>query len=257
MEARVVEAGRGWQWIVDGFALFRRSPAAWIALTLLLTLLWLVSLVIPVLGPLLFNLLSPMLFAGLMIGCRALEQGERLGIRHLFSGFQQQAAALVTVGGVYLVGTVVVFGIVLLVADGSKLPALMPKSGADLETMRAAVRELAFALAIGAVAYLPLLMLIWFAPLLVVFDGLAPLQAMTLSFAACFMNVMPFLVYGAAILLMWLALTLPLALGAVGAVLVMALLVASIPVLFCSIYASYKDVFGTRGGDAGGGSSPR
>jgi len=246
MEARVVEAGRGWQWIVDGFALFRRSPAVWIALTLLLALLWIVSLVIPVLGPLLFNLFSPVFFAGLMIGCRALEQGENLEIRHLFAGFQQQAAAQVTVGGVYLVGTIVVFGIMLLVADGAKLPALMPKSGADLETMRAAVRELAFALAVGAVAYLPLLMLIWFAPLLVVFDGLVPLQAMKLSFAACFMNVVPFLVYGATMLLMWIALTLPLALGAVGAVLVMALLIASIPVLFCSIYASYRDVFGAR-----------
>ena len=98
MEARVVAAGRGWQWLVEGFGLFRKSPAMWIALTVMLALLWVVSLLIPVLGPLLFNLLSPALFAGLMIGCRALESGKPLEIAHLFAGFRQHAAPLVTVG---------------------------------------------------------------------------------------------------------------------------------------------------------------
>lgn len=246
MEARVVAAGRGWRWLADGFALFRKSPAMWIALTLALALMWTASLIIPILGPLLFNLLSPVFFAGLMIGCRALERDGGLEISHLFSGFRQQAASLVTVGGVYLVGTIVVFGLVFLSADGAKLPALMSKPGTDLESMRGAMRDLALAFAIGAAAYLPLLMLVWFAPLLVVFDGLVPFEAMKLSFAACFKNVGAFLVYGVAILALWIMLSLPAVLGAVGAVLVIALLVTSIPVLFCSIYASYKDIFTAR-----------
>jgi len=243
MEARVVAAGRGWQWIVEGFALFRKRAPVWIALTVLLALLWAASLMLPVLGSLLFNLLSPALFAGLMIGCRALERGEDLKIMHLFAGFREQAAALVTLGGVYLVGTILVFGLVLLNADVPQLTALLSKPGADVETLRAATRGLAFALLVGATAYLPLLMLLWFAPLLVVFGGLAPLPAMKLSLAACFKNTLPFLVYGAAVLALWLAISLPAAFGAVGAVLAVTLLVASIPVLFCSIYASYKDIF--------------
>ena len=247
MEARVVAAGRGWQWIVEGFALFRKRASVWIALTALLALLWAASLMLPVLGSLLFNLLSPALFAGLMIGCRALERGEDLKIMHLFAGFREQAAALVTLGGVYLVGTILVFDLVLLNADVPQLTALLSKPGADIETLRAATRGLAFALLVGATAYLPLLMLLWFAPLLVVFGGLAPLPAMKLSFAACFKNTMPFLVYGAAVLALWLAISLPAALGTVGAVLAVTLLVASIPVLCCSIYASYKDIFAPSG----------
>jgi len=244
MESRVVATGRGWQWIVEGFALYRKRAPVWLALAVLLALLWIASLVLPVLGSLLFNLLSPVLFAGLMIGCRALEQGQDLKIMHLFAGFQGgQAAALVTLGGVYLVGTILVFGLVLLNADVPKLTALLSKPGADVETLRAATRGLAFALLVGSAAYLPLLMLLWFAPLLVVFNGLAPLLAMKLSFAACFRNTLPFLVYGASVLALWLAILLPAAFGAAGAVLVVALLVASIPVLFCSIYASYKDIF--------------
>ena len=246
VQARVVAAKRGWQWLVEGFGLFGKSPAMWIALTVALALLWVASLIIPVLGPLLFNLMSPVLFAGLMIGCRALENGEPLEVAHLFAGFKQQAAPLVTVGGVYLVGTVIVVGIVLVIAGGSTLPAVLPKPGTDIETLRVAARSMALAFAVGAAVYLPLLMLIWFAPLLVVFNGLAPLAAMRLSFAACMRNMLPFLVYSAAILLLWLVLSLPAVLGAIGGLLVIALLVSSIPVLICSIYASYKDIFATR-----------
>ena len=246
MDARVVAAGRGWQWLAEGYALFRKNPVMWLALTTLLAALWAVSFVIPVLGPLLFNLLSPALFAGLMQGCRALENGEPLEIAHLFAGLKRHAAPLVTVGGVYLVGTVVVVGIVLVVAGGSDLPAVLSKQEADIEALREAARSMALAFAVGAVVYLPLLMLIWFAPMLVVFKGLAPVAAMKLSFTACVSNTAPFLVYGVAILLAWFVLSLPAALGAVGGLLVIALFVASIPVLICSVYASYQDIFGSR-----------
>ena len=243
VEARVVAPARGWQWLFEGFWLFRKTPVIWLALTLALGLMWAVSLVIPVVGPLLFNLLSPALFAGLMIGCRALESGKPLEIGHLFAGFRQHAAPLVTVGGVYLVGTVVVVGIVLVVAGGSMLPAVLTKPGTDIETLRAAARSMSLALAVGAVVYLPLLMVIWFAPLLVVFNGLAPVAAMKLSFTACVSNTVPFLVYGVAVLMVWVILSLPAALGAAGGLLVVALLAASIPVLICSVYASYRDIF--------------
>ena len=252
-EVRVVGAGKGWQWLVDGYALFRRSPANWFALTLIFGLIWLSSLFIPLIGPLLFNLFSPLLFAGLMIGCRALEEGKPLEVPTLFAAFKTHAAPLVTVGGVYLVGTIIVLGIVLIIAGGSLLPTLM-KSGADIETVRAAVRSLAIALAIGAAIYLPLIMVIWFAPLLVVFDGMAPVPAMKLSFEACLKNTVPFLVYGLVILGAWMVLSLPAVFGPLGAAVMIAFFVLSMPVLICSIYVSYKDVFQpARGPEAGGG----
>jgi hypothetical protein len=254
-EMRVVGAGRGWQWLVDGYALFRRSPANWMALTLIFGLLWLSSLFIPLVGPLLFNLFSPLLFAGLMIGCRALEEGKPLEVSTLFAAFKQHSGPLVTIGGVYLVGTIIVLGVVLMIAGGSMLPVLM-KSGADMETIRGAVRSLAIALAIGAALYLPLVMVIWFAPLLVVFDGLAPVPAMKLSFEACLKNTVPFLVYGLVILGAWLVLSVPAAFGPLGAAVMIAFFVLSMPVLICSIYATYKDVFQTARGPAAGGSNP-
>ena len=256
MEVQLVSAGKGWQWIVDGYVLFRKSPAMWIAITLLLGVIWLVSMIIPVLGPLLFNLFSPLLFAGLMAGCRALEKGETLELRHLVAGFKVRAAPLVTIGGVYLVGTILVVGIVLVVAGGAMLPSILSKAGTDIETLRAAMRSMALALAVGAAVYLPLIMLIWFAPLLVMFDGMTPVAAMKLSFAACFKNTLPFTVYGLAILGLWVVMSLPAAMGIAGALLVIVLLVGSIPVFVCSIYASYRDVFVARGAPAAGGGNP-
>jgi uncharacterized membrane protein len=243
MNVRSVDAGKGWQWIVDGFHLFKKSPLLWVALTIVLALLWILSFAIPVLGPLLFNLLSPVLFAGLMIGCRAVDSGEELELGHLFAGFRQHASALVTVGGVYLVGTIVVLGIVFVVAGGSMLPAVLSKSTADLETLAAAIRSMALAIAVGAAVYVPLMMLIWFAPLLVVFEGLAPVEAMKLSFAACWTNVVPFLVYGLVILVLWFVASIPLLLG----------LLVLLPVLFCSVYASYRDIFAAAPGPAAPG----
>jgi hypothetical protein len=258
MEIRVVSAGRGWQWLLDGFSLFNKAPVKWMAITLILALIWLGSFLLPVLGSLVFNLLSPVFFAGLMIGCRAIERGERLEIAHLFAGFRQQAGALVTIGGVYLVGTILVMGVVLLSAGGAMLPSVLSKgAGMDLETLRAAAQSLMIALAVGAAVYVPLIMFIWFAPLLVAFESMAPVPAMKLSFSACLKNTLPFLVYGLALLAMWAVMSLPALGGAPGSVLVVALLVVSIPVLFCSIYASYQDIFAaTPAAPAASGGNP-
>ena len=257
MEVRVVAAGKGWQWIADGFALFLRSPGMWVGIILLLGVLWFVSLFIPLIGPLLFNLFSPLLFAGLMIGCRALENGQPLEVPHLFAGFKQHAAPLVTIGGVYLVGTIIVLGIVLIAAGGSMLPTILSKGvGTDIETLRAALRSFAIAMLVGAAAYLPLIMAIWFAPLLVVFDGIEAVPAMKLSFAACLKNTLPFLVYGLAIFVLWVILSLPAVLGVIGGLLVVILLVVSMPVLIGSVYASYKDIFSAPPAPATGGGNP-
>jgi uncharacterized membrane protein len=82
----------------------------------------------------------------------------------------------------------------------------------------------------------------------------APVAAMKLSFSACLRNTAPFLVYGLVVLGMWLVMSLPAAAGIIGSLLVAALLIASIPVLICSVYASYQDVFtAPRGASTTGG----
>jgi uncharacterized membrane protein len=246
MKYRVVDAGQGWQWIVDGFGVFRKHPLMWIMLTVALVLMWMVSFLIPLLGPLLFNLLSPVLFAGLMIGCKAVDSGEELELPHLFAGFKQNPSALVTIGGIYLIGTIVVLGIFFLAAGGSMLPSVVRQSQGDMQSLAAALRGMVLPLMIGSALYLPLLMLIWFAPLLVVFHALKPVEAMKLSFWACASNWLPFLIYGVIILALWFLASIPLFLG----------LVVLLPVLICSIYASYKDIFVAADATPAGNGNP-
>lgn len=242
IRVHAVDAGRGWQWIVDGFGIFRKQPLLWIVLTALLVAIWMLSFMIPVLGPLLFNLFSPVFFAGLMMGCRSVERGDELELTHLFAGFQKHTAALVTIGGVYLVGTIVIVGIVFMAAGGAP-PAATGKSGGEVQLLAETLRGMGPALLVALALYVPVLMLIWFAPMLVVFHDQKPADAMRLSFSACLVNWLTFLVYGVIVLVLWFIASIPLFLG----------LIVLLPVLICSVYASYRDIFASGAATSGTG----
>lgn len=233
MESRTVAANRGWQWIIEGFRMFRVHPLTWIALVVVMLLIWVASAMIPLLGALAINLVSPVFFAGLMIACRSADEGGEPEVAQLFSAFKTHATPLVTVGGIYLAGNIIAVGVVFMVAGGSALPTILSQSAGDIESVRAAVRGLSLGVAIGMAVFLPVLMAVWFAPLLIVFHDMPPVAAMKRSLAACWQNTLPFLVYGVIGLVLSIAAFLPLMLG----------FIVLLPVLVCSIYASYKDIF--------------
>lgn len=232
MEPRSVAIGHGLQWIAAGWQIFRRSPLVWVTLTITLILIWLVLLSIPKLGPLLFNLLFPVFFAGLMLGCRALEQGKKLDIGYLFAGFRENASALVTVGGIYLVGMLIVLAVIFGSSGGlPKLPAKPTPD--DIAAMQTALKKMTGPILSGMALYIPLMMLTWFAPLLIVFRKMTAFAALKASFAACLQNLGAFTLYGTVVVVLWIAATLPILVG----------LVVVLPVIFGSIYASYVDIF--------------
>lgn len=233
MEAHVVAAGNGWQWMVDGFGLFRKNPIIWIVLTIALVAIAVGLGLIPILGPLIFYLLSPVFLAGLMLGCRALEKGGEIEIAHLFAGFRVNASQLITIGGIYLIGQIVIYGILILIGGGAVSAMMGGISSAEIAAMPDAMSGMMLALLVALALSVPLMMAIWFAPLLVVFDNLPAMMAVKLSFSACLKNIMPFLVYGIVIFLLGIIAAIPFGLG----------LLVLIPAIFGSIYASYKDVF--------------
>lgn len=232
METRSVPAGRGWQWIVEGFRLFRRQPLIWILLLAAMAVIWLASTVLQPVGPLAISLLSPIFMAGLMNACRETDRGGEPDIGHLFSAFRTHAAPLVTIGGVYLVGNIVAVGVVFMVAGGDALNALLAKGRTEAD-IAAALGNLSLGLAIGTAAFIPVVMAVWFAPLLVVFHNAPPVAAMQSSFAASWQNMLPFTVYGFAMLALWILASIPLMLG----------LIVLLPVLVCSVYTGYKDIY--------------
>lgn len=254
IESRAVAAGRGWAWIVEGVRLFLRKPVTWLVMLLILYAgMKLVSLV-PVLG-LVAMLLMPIFLAGLMDGCKALDEGRPLAITHLIMGFRRNAAQLVTIGGIYLVGNVVI--LMIVVALGGEAILAMAKTLAKstqitpqvAEQMQAATLAIAKAALVGTVVSLPLLMALWFAPLLAYFHGMKPLPALKSSLIACLRNTLPMCVYGLALLVALMVLV-PIGLQFGHYDLGVWLMT---PVLVPSIYVSYKEIYATGTAGAGAG----
>jgi hypothetical protein len=249
MESRTVRAGHGWTWITEGFQLFRKSPANWLGLLLVLFAASKLLSVMPVPSltfvlSVIFVLLMPIFIAGFMEGCRSLERGERLQIMHLACGFQTHASRLVTLGGVSLVGNLLVMMIVMSL--GGEAISLLTKTvaagtvpGSPAPEVQAASVAVARALLIGMLLSLPLLMALWFAPLLVYFDGMSVLGAMKSSLTTSAKNSPAMIVYGLSIMAgMFLAMPVAMALRQPD----LALWLLA-PVVLPSLYVSYKDLY--------------
>lgn len=234
IEARQVNASNGWNWIVEGFALFKRSPVIWIALFIVYLLISMVLSMVKMVGPIVLNLLAPVFVAGFMLGCRALDNDEELEINHLFAGFKQHTAQLITVGGMYLAGIIIVVGIMFAGTDHAVLHALF--SGEKLDQQQAAAalgNGFLLTALLGMLLMVPLIMAYWFAPILVAFHGLSGPEAMKQSFKACLRNIMPFFVYSLISMVLLVLAAIPLGLG----------LLIMIPTMTASLYVSYKDIF--------------
>ena len=107
MNIEKAPASHGLKWLLQGFVLLRRNFFIWVLFVVMLWALVFVAARLPFAG-ILLALFTPALIGGLMIGCRALEKGEKLEIAHFFAGFRTNRLNLVTLGGFYLIGNVVI-----------------------------------------------------------------------------------------------------------------------------------------------------
>jgi hypothetical protein len=251
MQARKLPAIRGWNWIVEGFRLFRTNPAL---LTFLVFGYWLTLVflnLVPILGVVLAPLCVPALSVGVMNGCRALERETQNGFGLLFSGFKKNRNVLLVLGAVYLVGSLGVFAGSALVDGGALLGIMMAGQQPPEDLLQS--DELMLALQVTLILMVPLLMAFWFAPLLAAWEDMPAVKALFFSFIACARNWRPFLVYGLGVA--FISAILPgIVLGIVGAAsapllkmvavaMSLPLLFVFVPTLFASFYVSYRDVF--------------
>ena len=240
MNIEKVPASHGLKWLMQGFVLLRRSSFIWLLFVLLLWGMVFVASRVPFTG-LLLALLTPVFLAGLMMGCRALEKGEELEIAHFFAGFRNNTLNLVTLGGFYLIGNVVIAGLMYAIGGAAIQQIVAGQAqNVDPEILMQAIGPAMVALLAGMALSVPLTMAMWFAPLLVVFANEKPVPALRASFVACLRNMMPFLVYGLIILVPLGLLMAPFDLTNLErnpALWAVALL------MLPSIYTSYRDIF--------------
>lgn len=239
LEPRSVPAKRGWQWIAEGFQILARYPLQWL---LLCAVLWILSSLIgrlPHIGVPLTLLLTPLFLAGLMLACRAQEQGRAPQPQDLLAGFLSNGAALATAGGVNMVAQILIAGLVALLGAehwGAFIAAMNQPTSPEVVSQ---LWHRLMPLFLAAVALaLPVVLMMWFAPALLAFHPIPALRALQLSFFGCMRNVPALFLYSTVILLLLvLALLTPFGAG----------LMLLLPLLVTSAYVSYKDVFAAPG----------
>ena len=229
---RAVDAGRGWEWIASGFALFKQQPGLWILILIALLGCSILIGLVPLIGGIASTLLLPVFLGGIMLGCRALDRGGSLEVAHLFAGFRQNTSNLGVLGVLTLAGSVVIMIPALLIMGGGSFMAIM-SGGSDAASFAAVGVTVLLAMLVALALSVPLCMAVWFAPALIVFHDMAPVAAMKTSFFACLKNVIPFLLYGVILLVLAAIAAIPFGLG---------FLVLG-PVAMASIYTAYRDIF--------------
>ncbi len=120
-----LRAGAGWQWLTQGFALFRKQPGI---LSMLLVVNFMLSMVlsaVPLIGPLIATVLIPSFSIAVMQACHQIEQGQRVQPSVLLTGFRQPAlTALCKLGLVYMILPLLLMGVMMLMVDDGFLKRL-------------------------------------------------------------------------------------------------------------------------------------
>lgn len=228
-EPRAVPAGNGMEWISSAWELFKANPWLWIGMLLVTFACFMAASFVPVIG-MLSGWLFPMLLGGWMIGCQRLADSGELLFEDLFAGFTQHFKPLAIASSIYLGATIALTVLALIVAGVFGFGFAMLGGGDDMFTI--VIFILIFVLITMALT-MPVLMMIWFAPALIVLKQVAPVDALKMSFQGCLRNIMPFLVYGLVGLALLIVGAIPLFLG----------LLVVYPVLMCAVYTGYRDIF--------------
>lgn len=231
-EPRTAKASRGADWISEGYRLFRAAPGPWIGLTVIWLLLAIACQTTSTFLGLLFNLISPVLSGGIMLGCAAQQRGEAFRIDALWAGFSgKSVGALVTLGVFSVLGLLLASFAVVTLVGASFGGALL--SGSGVASLQFGIGTM-LAILIALLIYLPVTMALWFAPALVVLGGAEPIEALKVSFNGSLANIPALTVNGLLMLLIAVLATIPFGLG----------WLVAFPVLFASVYFSYCDIYG-------------
>lgn len=214
--SRRVETGAAFDWLRQGGLFFMARPLLWLAGTALILLIIVAGWLLPLFGTVLIFLLLPPALAGLLLVCRELAGGRNPGFVTLLAGFHAKP------GGLSLLG----LGLALLFSCGiwcghvlvGHAPGLAPALLSGLITL---LLSLPFWLAAA------------FAPALIFFHEMPPIEAMQASFQASLKNWPALLVFASLALMLAL-----IALISAG----IALLVL-IPIMSGALYAAYRDIF--------------
>ena len=228
-------SSRGLDWWTQSWALFMKNPGMWLIFGVIFFVGSAVLGMIPVLGGLVLAVVTQVVIGGWMLSARKLESGGALEVSDLFLGFKDKDKLnpLLVVGAMALGVTVVIMLVVALLGGGAMV-GLAASSAAN--SMGGIIASAGMGLLILLVVMMlgfVFAMAFWYAPALVVFRGLAPVDAVKASWSATLTNVVPLVVYGLIWIVAAIVASIPFGLG----------WVVLLPLTMLGMYRSYVDLF--------------
>ena len=230
---RKLPAKQGLQWVNEGFRLYRQNPLLLSAAFGLLFGAVAAANLIPIVGGVLSELISPLMVAGFMAAYRVLDRKETLQWPHFLAGIQGPWLPLMAVGAVQMLGMLLITQIMLRMGFDATAVMAAAKKG-DPVILQNAMNQAMPALMTGMLLLTPLIMATWFAPALILFGNARPGQALLISLRAVTRNILAIIVNVAAlVMVLFVAALIPFMLG----------LLVAMPVFFGSLYSAYQGIF--------------
>lgn len=198
------DASRGLSWLREAAMMFAKARLGWLSLLCAYYLILVALRLLPVVGVLAVPLLKPVFAVGFLAAAWTVERGGKPHLRHLLQGFQSNLRALLPIGVVFVLGITIAVMASALVDQGKLIAFLSnPPPGASegdsaaVGTMESVLLDTRVQLGMlfAALCALPVVLAIWFAPALVVFQDLRASQALSTSLRAAFANWRALLTY--------------------------------------------------------------
>ncbi len=202
------EASRGLAWLREAATMFAKARFAWLTLLLAYYLILIAMRLLPIAGVIAVPLLKPVFAVGFLAAAWTVERGGKPQLRHLLQGFQSNLRALLPIGAVFVLGITIAVMASALVDQGKLVEFLSNPPAGTSEGDNTAVDQVESVLLdtrvqlgmlFAALCALPVLLAIWFAPALVVFQDLRARQALATSLRAAFANWRPLAIYALAV----------------------------------------------------------
>ncbi|MGE5339361.1 MAG: BPSS1780 family membrane protein [Gemmatimonadota bacterium] len=240
-----VPATAGALWLRDGWRLFARQPLGLSAMVVVYLMMLFVPALVPFIGIAISAVLAPFATFALLAACREVDAKRTPNVGLFVQPFQDARVRTPMFQlGIINAGLVVTVALLGNLFGGSE-PAAPPASLQDIPLD---------AVALQLLLYTPVLMLMWFAPVLVGWHRLTPGKAMFGSVVACWRNKGALLVFGVVVTAMMMAtsavivgLLAPLMASRQALSLVLAPLALVLMTLVqASFYPMYRSVFQTE-----------
>ncbi|WP_420476821.1 BPSS1780 family membrane protein [Noviherbaspirillum sp. ST9] len=241
----------GWNWVKEGFALFRKQPAEISTLFLAYMFLMMAVGFLPLLGQVLPLVLIPVFSMAFMQACLQIEQGKKVYPNLLLAGFRSPAVKrLLQLGVLYLVAAVIAVAASAVIDGGMFWEIMSGQKALDTDAIRGS--NLSLSMMFSAAVYTPAAMAFWYAAPLIAWQDMGIGKAIFYSFFAVKRSGMAFLVYGLSWVLIGVILPavlssiVALVVGKAFAVMIVLLTVSLVltVVMYCSFYPTYTHVFG-------------